>query len=544
MAAEIAEQSQSSVLLGLQWRANNYQSLHARAVEREKTWKQKVEALRHLVSQQQERIDALLLENEKLRARQTWLEQQVFGRKTEQTEHVDPIACGGGAGISEAAAARKHRGQQPGTNGHGRKRQSGLTTVEIPLDLPEDKRCCPACGKALRPFPWTEDSEEIHWEVRLLRRVYRRTRYLPACKCGVLPGIVAAPLPPKLIPKGMFSTEFWVRLLMQKFLFQHPLYRVRQALALEGLAVSQGTLTGGLKRIGALVQPLYARILERNRAADHWHMDETRWMVFAELEGKVGHRWWLWVAVTADTCVYILDPSRSAAVPQTHLEGKTGGILNADRYSAYKTLDKVEIAFCWSHVRRDFLRVRDEYRRLQHWGQSWVERIDELFELNARRLELRALPDAFAVEQQALREAMAAMAEARDRELGDAALHPAQNKALESLCNHWKGLTIFVDHPEIPMDNNEAERRLRNPVVGRKNYYGSGSIWSGSLSAVLFTIFQTLLINHLDPKEFLLAYFQVCAQEGGHPPKDLDAWLPWNLTEEQKASWRYPKKPP
>jgi len=33
------------------------------------------------------------------------------------------------------------------------------------------------------------------------------------------------------------------------------------------------------------------------------------------------------------------------------------------------------------------------------------------------------------------------------------------------------------------MDNNEAERRLRNPVVGRKNYYGNGSVWSGVLSA-------------------------------------------------------------
>jgi len=342
----------------------------------------------------------------------------------------------------------------------------------------------------------------------------------------------------------MFSSEFWVRLLMQKFLFQQPLYRVRQALALEGLVVSQGTLTGGLKRIGALVQPLYAGILERNRAAEHWHMDETRWMVFADLEGKVGHRWWLWVSATVDTCVYILDPSRSASVPQNHLEGKTEGIISADRYSAYKTLEKIKIAFCWAHVRRDFLRVRDGYRPLQAWGQSWVERIDELFELNARRLELRALPDAFAAEQQALREALASMAAIRERELTDPALHLAQRKALESLSNHWNGLTIFVDHPEIPMDNNEAERRLRNPVIGRKNYYGSGSIWSGSLSAVLFTIFQTLLINHLDPKEFLLAYFQACAQEGGHPPKDLKVWMPWKLTEEQKTSWRYPKKPP
>ena len=542
MAAEIAEQS--SALRELEWRVAHYQSLHARAVEREQIWKQHAAALQHVASQQHARIEALLLENEKLRARQTWLEQQLFGRKTEQMEHIDFQTCEGTVGIAEAAAPGKKRGQQPGTNGHGRTRQSGLATVEIPLDLPVDQRCCPRCRKPLRPFPWTEDSEEIHWEVRVLRRVYRRTRSRPACRCKVLPGIVAASLPPKLIPKGMFSTEFWVRLLMQKFLFQQPLYRVRQALALEGLVVSQGTLTGGLKRIGALVQPLYASILERNRAADHWHMDETRWRVFAELDGKVGHRWWLWVAVTADTCVYILDPSRSAAVPQNHLGGKTDGILSADRYAAYKALGTIKIAFCWAHVRRDFLRIRDGYRALHAWGQSWVGRIDALFVRNAKRLESRARPEALAIEQHLLRDAMASMTSVRDQELADPALHLTQRKALESLRHHWKGLTIFVDHPDIPMDNNESERRLRNPVIGRKNYYGSGSIWSGGLSAVLFTIFQTLLINHLDPKEFLLAYFQTCAQEGGRSPKDLTVWLPWNLTEAQHASWRYPKKPP
>ena len=45
--------------------------------------------------------------------------------------------------------------------------------------------------------------------------------------------------------------------------------------------------------------------------------------------------------------------------------------------------------------------------------------------------------------------------------------------------NHWQGLTLFVEDPDLPMDNNQAERALRGPVVGRKNYYGSGAQWSG-----------------------------------------------------------------
>jgi transposase len=79
-------------------------------------------------------------------------------------------------------------------------------------------------------------------------------------------------------------------------------------------------------------------------------------------------------------------------------------------------------------------------------------------------------------------------------------------------------------------------------VVGRKNYYGSGSIWSGTLAAMLFTLFQTLLLNHIDPQKFLVAYFEACARNGGKPPEDLEAFLPWNLSEERKAAWQYPPK--
>ena len=49
-------------------------------------------------------------------------------------------------------------------------------------------------------------------------------------------------------------------------------------------------------------------------------------------------------------------------------------------------------------------------------------------------------------------------------------LHQAKRPILESLHNHWGGLTVFLTRPEVALDNNSAERPLRTPVVGRKNY--------------------------------------------------------------------------
>lgn len=73
-------------------------------------------------------------------------------------------------------------------------------------------------------------------------------------------------------------------------------------------------------------------------------------------------------------------------------------------------------------------------------------------------------------------------------------LHLAQRQVLTSLRNrnHWQGLVVFVTYPEAPMDNNRVEQAIRNPVIGRKNYYGSGSIRSAKLAAMKFSLFQTI----------------------------------------------------
>jgi transposase len=515
----------------LRQQAHYWRALHARAVEREKRREQEARELKRTVRQQQAEITELKGQVEALKAKLVTLQELAFGTK----EGKEP-------GQAAAKPGRK-RGQRRGAKGHGRKRRPALDTEAIAHDLPPDQQCCPQCGLPFDDFPGTEDSEEIHWEVRVIRRVHKRTRYRPTCSCGVVPGIVAAPVPAKLIPKGLFSTGFWTRLLMEKFLFHCPLHRVRRMLSLEGLEVSQGTLTGGLQRIGECLQPLYVRLLERSRGAKHWLMDETRWMVFQHLAGKVGYRWWLWVVVTHDTCVFLLDPSRSAEVPKNHLGEEAQGILNVDRYSAYKALsDAIRLAFCWVHVRRDFIRIRDGYGRLAAWATEWIDRIDELFHINHQRVASAPHSPVFADHDRALRERLTAMDETRKTELADPNVHRA--KALTSLGRHWQGLTVFVDHPEIPMDNNAAERALINPALGRKNFYGSGSGWSGMLAAVVYSIFQTLLMNRIDPQKFLLAYFQACAENGGRAPEDVDAFLPWNLTEGQKTAWHYPGHPP
>lgn len=508
-----------------------------------------------LVNELNQQIDAL-------KYQLVWMAKQIFGQKSEISKtngNSDDQVTDAPFGEVQQGDQRidtppdntqkdeqttepgqpKKRGKQKGAKGYGRKLRKHLPFEEFVHDLADDDKCCPQCGLPFEPLPFTEDSEQIHWEVKIVRHIHRRSCYIPTCTCQAVAGIVTAPPVAKLIPKGMFTEGFWVRLILEKFLFQRPLYRIRQVLALEGFDVSQGTLTGGLQKIKALIEPLYDQIVQRSRQADHWQMDETRWMVFEEIAGKTGYRWWLWVVVTQDTVVYLLDPTRSSNVPKAHLGPYAKGILSVDRYSAYKALSElILLAYCWAHQRRDFIRIYDGYRSTRDWANAWIVRINALFHINAQRCAAIEAPSVFDLRQQQLNAAIDEMAETWQKELLDNTLHPWQTSALKSLKNHWPGLTIFVDHPHVPMDNNESERRLRNPVTGRKNYYGCGSVWSGGLCAMLFTILQTCCINRIDPHKLLLAYFQECAENRGCVPQDPSTFLPWNLAEENRQAWQ------
>jgi hypothetical protein len=75
-----------------------------------------------------------------------------------------------------------------------------------------------------------------------------------------------------------------------------------------------------------LLAPLAAKITERNAEAAHLHVDETRWQVYATVEGKDSHRWWLWVFAGPDTTVFTIAPSRSLKV----LLAQLGVVLDPD----------------------------------------------------------------------------------------------------------------------------------------------------------------------------------------------------------------------
>ena len=474
------------------------------------------------------------------------LSRMLFGRSSEKTNPVpDQGAEAGEPDRPDTRGARgrdepeRKRGQRPGSKGHGRRDYSHLDTREEIHDVPAGQRVCACCGLEFE-FLGSETSEQVDWQVTITRVVHRRLRYRRRCDC---PGrrTVIAPPAPNPIPGGRFTPSFLARLLYEKYVLGLPVHRIVRALAAEGLQVPEGTVCGALKSTAELLVPLESAIVARNATAGHVHADETSWRVFEQTEGKDSYRWWLWVFLASDTVVFTMDPTRSTAVLDRHFgidrtdpalgQGRRL-VLSTDFYTAYQCLARVEGVdplWCWAHIRRYFIRAGDAHEQLRIWRDQWVARIADLYVAHRGMATAEVGSAGHTQARQAFDQALSTMDTVRREQAAIYSLHPAAKKVLATLDREWDGLARHRDFPDIALDNNPAERALRTPVVGRKNYYGSHAKWAADLAARVWTITATAERNHREPLAYLTEYLQACATAGGKAPQGqaLQRFLPW-----------------
>jgi transposase len=495
------------------------------------------------------------------KARIAWLEaenrslkQRLFGTKSESrhaADHLsgsspaDPLAEDAPSAPEASSTAAttttppRRRGQQPGQKIPDRRDYSHLPVITEERVLAPEQSCCSCCGLPLAPFGFAADTFIIEVEVKAYRRRIRRRRCRRQCSCQDQPGIVAAPVAPRVLPHSQFGVSVWVQLLLDKYAYCRPTAKQLDDLRSHGLDLSAGTITDNLKRLAPLFEPVQQKLLERSRTQALWNADETRWPVFCVVSGKVGHRWYVWLFESKDCVVFTLDKGRAHDVPENHFGEGAVGIVVVDRYSAYKAMKQVKdgrlrLAFCWAHQRRDFLDVEKSWPKLSDWAARWVGRIGQLYRRNDERTATKEKSQDWAEKDQRLREAVEALGQQLKEELAEEKLHPAARKVLASMQEHWAGLTLFVDVPAVPMDNNRGERTLRIAALCRKNYYGSGAEWSGKLATGMFSILATLRKWQINRRKWLTAYLQACAEAGGQAPQDAERWLPWNLPKEQR----------
>ena len=504
-----------------------------RAVKGSRTRREASDArLRQRAKAFRNRIETLEVQLARLRATGAVLSRALFGRKSEK---------------QETPRSGRPRGQQRGAPGHGRTQRPGLEERTEELKPPEEARVCSCCGKAY-VANGVDESTLVEIEVKAHKRVIRRPRWRRACGCASSPIEVSAPPAPRLFPRTLYGTSFWARFLFEHCACFRPLHRVAAWMSGQGLPISPGTLANSLKRFVPLFEPVADAILAHQNEAALRHADETGWRVQALRGEDRSSRAWLWTSVSSDAVSFHIDPSRSAeAALELFGEALLDTVIVCDRYSAYKRLARlreglVTLAFCWSHQRRDFIECAAGQVSLTQWCQGWVEQIAVLYRLNEARLEhydpgLERQTPAFDAAQGRLKEALDGLFAEAEQELAGRPDQAREGKALRSLVNHREGLCVFVDRPQVPLDNNLAERVLRGPVIGRRLSFGSDSENGARFTAVMYSVVGTLALNGIDVLRWLEAWLEACAKNAGRAPDDLSPWLPWSMSEERRRAF-------
>ena len=481
------------------------------------------------------RIQTLEAQFARLRATGAVLSKALFGRKSEK---------------QETPRSGRPRGQQRGAPGHGRTRRPGLEEREEEINPPKEARVCSCCGKPYAAIG-ADISPLVEIDVKAHKRVIRRPRWRRACGCASSPIEVSAPPVPRLFRNTPYGISVWACVLFERYACYRPLKRVAAWLSDRGLPISPGTLADSMLRFVPLFEPVAGAILAHQDKAALRHADETSWRV-QELRGEDrSSRAWLWASVSSDAVYFHIDPSRSAeAAEKLFAAALLHTVIVCDRYSAYKRLARlrgglVTLAFCWSHQRRDFIECAAGQVSLTEWCRGWIERIASIYRLNEARLEhygagLERPASAFDTAQGALEETLDGLFAQAERELAGLPDEAREGKALRSLINHREGLSVFVDRPLVPMDNNLAERMLRGPAIGRRLSFGSDSETGARFTAMMYSVVGTLALNGIDVLRWLEAWLEECAKNGRRPPDDLSPWLPWSMNEEHRLALTAP----
>jgi len=394
----------------------------------------------------------------------------------------------------------------------GRKRGHPGSRRPAPLHIDHHQQhtldACPLCQGPVTPCQSSrtrliEDIPEPITPVVTEHTIHRY--WCPACQQTVEPTVSDA-LPGATLGLHVLVLSAWLHYALGNTL--------SQIVAVFNFHLHLQLTAGGLVqmwyRLQAILFAWYEQIQETALQAAVLHADETGWRV-----GGKTH--WLWCFTTQDLTYYLIDRCRGSPVLKRFFKKHFAGTLVSDFWGAYNAANCAQRQKCLPHLLRELKKV-DHYHRPGGDWPAFAKKLRRLIR-DGLRLRQRQRP---AAECAAGRRRL----EARLQKLiAQAWENPHARRLVKRLRRHAQELFTFLDHPEVPFDNNHAERIIRPAVIIRKNSYANGSEDGANAQAVLMSVYRTLKQRGHNPIQTIVAALRTYLSTGVLPP------LPDRITE-------------
>ena len=369
-------------------------------------------------------------------------------------------------------------------------------------------KSCPDCGGRLQRCTRsrTRVIEDIPEEITPVVTEHTLHRdYCPNCKKDVEP-VVSEALPGATLGHHLVGLTSW---------FHYGLgITISQVIEILGYHLQTRLTSGGLidawRRLAVVLTDWYEQIAEEARKSAVLHADETGWRV----EGQTH---WLWCFANHTVCYYMIDRCRGSPALQKFFGEAFDGTLIHDFWAPYESIETADRQYCLVHLLRELEKVD-----LRNTSPEWQAFAKKLRRLIRGGIRLRKRPD-FTPQRYRSRihlidARLTQLAQWQSPDGKVVYTDPDALRLAKRLRAHWDHLFTFLDKPEVPFDNNLAERCIRPAVILRKNSYANRSQQGAATQAVLMTVYRTLKLRGLNPTQTIAAALRTYLDTGKLPP--------------------------
>ena len=362
------------------------------------------------------------------------------------------------------------------------------------------------CGQSMTPSGLYEESESLTVIPKkfLINRQFL-TKY--RCNCCSGNGLITTPPPPRIKPGSAYSDAMIIDVALSKYCDLIPIERYCMMAARQGLVgLPQNSLIELTHYLASFLEPVADLITKEVLSSSVIHADETPHKMLE----SVKKNWYLWGFSSDRACFFQVKNSRSGDVAWEILEKSTCKILVSDVYSGYAKAVRlaneerlkenqipIRSSYCNAHARRKFKEISGNE------GEFFLECYREIYRLESKvknrgkKAKKRA--------RHKMKPIFAKMRKQAKKLLIDFSAKSSQARAANYFLDNYEGLTLCLRHFRVNLDNNRQESLFRNPVVGRKIWYGNHSLLGAKTSATLHTLTESCKLVKVNPRIYFPA---------------------------------------
>lgn len=365
---------------------------------------------------------------------------------------------------------------------------------------------CNCCGSEVVDSGMYEVSECLTLDPRefYVRRT-RRKKY----RCGKChSSITTTPALPRITPGGSYSDELMIDVAMSKYCDLVPVERYVSIAGREGLEdLPQNSLLEVTHQVADFAEAVVHRILENEiKPSLVLHVDDTRHRMLKKpdeshylwgFSNQIASYFEVHNTRSGDVISALLKESKCEFLVSDAFGGNNKSVNDTNEYRQAGRLNPVQQVYCNAHARRKFKEAREKTID----AQLYIDLYKKIYYLEGQTKGKP--PD----EVLALRSQMQPLFEKLKSQSEENADHYSSKssmfEAMRYFLKNYESLTRFLTNPILPIDNNPQERLLRNPVIGRKTWYGTQTDRGAKTNAILFTIVESCKLNKINPREYL-----------------------------------------